>query len=482
MEKLFKNKAIALYETRMSPAYVAKTVVFYVLAAIIWYIVAVIAPYIKTVNVSENDDAKITREALSATTEQIMIDESLKQRALLLPTSQSSFDRRLKLIEDARKTVDYMVYDTYEQEYSFYYYTALLRAANRGVKVRIIVDGKMGRLTGELEEIGNIVSNHNNIELYHFNETDVLEPAGLMVLMHDKLTIVDGETIMIGGVNMGTGAYLANYDMEVTVTNSGESGVAGQAEKYFESMLSSGLTERNVTKNADFGAFAKYNEQFSAYFDKSEFAAAQIDYKKQGIAVDKVTLVTNPINNKKKAPIILKAIYNLMESSKKSTVVTPYALLESDKKEKLKQFAAKNDSFTIITNSLYNSRNVGYSDYYFTRKSYLNEHIELREFMADNQLHAKMFSFDDRYSVIGSFNLDERSAHVDTESVVVIDSAPFNAVLNAYINDVFIKNSLKVGSDNKYIPSETVQDHPVSGGKKFKYFLYSILGVIRCVI
>lgn len=466
----------------MRPAFVVKTIVFYVLAAITWYIIAVIAPYMNTVTVSEYDNAKITREALSATDTQIMLEESKKERALLLPTSQSSFDRRLKLIEDAQRSVDYMVYDTYEQEYSYYYYTALLRAAERGVKVRIIVDGKMGRLNGKLEEIGNIILNHNNIELYHFNETDVFEPAGLMVLMHDKLTVVDGETIIIGGVNMGTGAYLANHDMEVMITNSGENGVAGQAEQYFRSMLSSGLVKRKTGKNADFGDFNEYNERFSAYFDKSEFAAEQIDYKKQGIAVDKVTLVTNPISNKKKAPIILQTIYNLTESSKKSTIVTPYMLLESDKKQKLKQLAAKNDEYTVVTNSLYNTRNVGYSDYYFTRKSYLSEDIELREFMADNQLHAKMFSFDDRFSVIGSFNLDERSAHIDTESVVVIDSAPFNAVLNEYINEVFVKNSLQVGSDNNYIPSETVQDPPVSGSKKFKYFLYSILGVIRCVI
>lgn len=482
MEKPYKKKVISLYETRMRPAYVVKTVVFYVIAAIVWYIIAVIAPYMDTAAVSESDKSKITREAFSATEAQIMGDESKKERALLLPTSQSSFDRRLKLIEDAQKTVDYMVYDTYEQEYSYYYYTALIRAAERGVKVRIIVDGKMGRLTGELEEIGNYILNHNNIKLYHFNETDVLEPAGLMVLMHDKLTIVDGQTIIIGGVNMGTGAYLANYDMEVMITNSGESGVAGQAERYFESMLASGMVKQNAVKNGDFCDFKRYNEQFSAYFDKSEFAAEKIDYKNQGIAVDKVTLVTNPISGKKKAPIILQAVYNLMESSKKSTVITPYALLEGDKKQKLKQLAAKNDKFTIVTNSLYNTRNVGYSDYYFTRKSYLSEDIELREYMADNQLHAKIFSFDDRYSVIGSFNLDERSAHIDTESVVVIDSAPFNAILNEYIDDVFIKNSLKVGSDNKYIPSETVQAPPVSGGKKFKYFLYSILGVIRCVI
>ena len=482
VKTLFRKKAITLYETRLRPSYIVKTVVFYVIAAVLWYIIAVIAPYMDTAVVGEAENYKITREALSATDEQIARDESQKERALLMPASEASFARRLRLIEDAKHSVNQLLYNTYDQQYSYYYYTALIRAAQRGVKVRIIADGKMGRLTGGLKELRNILLNHNNIELYYFNQADVLEPAGLMVLMHDKMTVVDGGTLIIGGVNLGTDVYLSNYDMEVMITNSGKDGVAGQAEEYFSRFLSSGLVKRIMAKNADFGEFNRYNEQFSAFFEQSEFGRSVIDYRNQGVAVDKVTLITNPISNKKKAPIILQAIFNLMESSGKSTVVTPYVLLEKDKKDRLTALAAKNDSFTVITNSLYNTRNVGYADYYYTRSAYLREDIELREYMAENQLHAKMFSFDDRYSVIGSFNLDERSAHIDTESVVVIDSPTFNAILNRYINDVFVKNSLQVGGDNNYIPSETVQAPPVPGSKKFKYFLFSILGIIRCVL
>ena len=83
------------------------------------------------------------------------------------------------------------------------------------------------------------------------------------------------------------------------------------------------------------------------------------------------------------------------------------------------------------------------------------------EYQADNQLHAKMFTFDNRYSIIGSFNLDERSAHIDTESVVIIDSPAFTAQLDDYINDTFVVNSLQVGMNNEYLPSDTVKSHDV---------------------
>lgn len=479
---MFRKKAIALYETKMRVGYIVKTSVCYLFAAIVWYILAVILPYTVAVGVSASDKLLVTRQAFSATQSEIDRDESEKERALLMPTSESSFCRRLKLIEDAERTINYMVYDTYEEAFSYFYYTALVRAADRGVKVRIILDGKMGRLTGELATIGKIVSNHNNIELYYFNEINLFDPAGLMVLMHDKVTIVDGKMLIVGGVNMGRSAYTHNFDMEVMITNSGVNGSAGQAERYFERMLKSGIVRRIKSKKGDNIAKRRYEEQFLRYYKASEFADTDIDYADIGVPINKSTFLSNKISTGKKSPIILQAVYNLMESSERSVIVTPYTLLENDKKARIRRLAEKNDEFVIVTNSMYNTRNVGYADYYYTRESYIDKNITLFEFQAKNQLHAKMFTFDDRYCVIGSFNMDERSAHIDTESVAVIDSPTLAKQLNEYIKTVFIDNSLQVGPNNEYLPSETVKDHDISTGKKFKYWLYSALGIIRCLI
>ncbi|MCH5165404.1 MAG: phosphatidylserine/phosphatidylglycerophosphate/cardiolipin synthase family protein [Clostridiales bacterium] len=482
MKPLHRKKAITLYETRMRAGYVVKTVVFYMLATILWYMLAVLLPYTATVTVSAADNARLTREAFSASEAEINRDDSEKERALLMPTSESSFQRRLKLIEDAKSTIDCMIFTAYEQSFSYLYYTALFRAADRGAKVRIIVDGKMGSLSGKLDAMGKILSNHNNIELYYFNKVNIFDPAGLMVLMHDKVTIVDGHILIVGGVNMGTAAYLSNYDMEVMITNSGENGSVGQAAEYFRNMLKSGLVKRIKSKKSDISAKNKYEAEFNKYYAKSEFADKTIDYGTQGVAINKATFLSNPISTTKKSPILLQAVFNLMESSKNSIAVTPYIMLENDKKARLKRIAAKNDEVLIITNSLYNSRNVGYADYYNTREDYLSKNIAIWEYQAKNQLHAKLYSFDGRYSVIGSFNLDERSAHIDTESMIVIDSEDLTAQLNDYIRTQFIDNSLKVGSNNEYLPSDTVKKGDVPAKKKFLYTIYGALGVIRCLL
>lgn len=483
MKTLYRKKAIALYETHMRVGFVVKTVVFYLLAAVLWYIIAVIAPYMATIEISPSQNIVLTRQAFSATEQSKAAPIEDKERAQLMPTNESSFCRRLKLVEDAQESIDFMVYFASQSAYSDYFYTALVRAAERGVKVRIIQDGKMGKLDGYLSDgIANIIYNHNNIELYYFNKINIFDPAGLATIMHDKVLIVDGDKMIVGGANMGTSAYLYNYDMEVLVTNSGEDGSVGQAQRYFRKMLNSDLTKREKRKNRDFSAKSKYESKYLDFYQKSEFAQIEIDYGDLGVPVDKITYLSNPISSTKKAPIIMQAMYNLMESSKKSVLITPYTLLENDKINRLRRAAARNEQFTLITNSLYNSANVGFADYYYNRDKYLNCNITLLEFQQKYQLHAKVATFDDRYSVVGSFNFDERSAHVDTESVLIIDSEGFNAVLTEYINETFIANSLQVGNNNEYLPSDTVEAHDVPTKKKFLYWLYSALGVVRCLI
>lgn len=483
MKTLYRKKAIALYETHIRVGFVIKTVVFYLLAAVLWYIIAVIAPYMATIEVSPSQNIALTRQALSATEQNKAVPVENKERTLLMPTSESSFCRRLRLIEDAQYSIDFMVYFASESSYSDYFYTALVRAAERGVKVRIIQDGKMGKLSGKVSDgIANIIYNHNNIELYYFNKINIFDPAGMATIMHDKVIIVDDDKMIVGGANMGTSAYLYNYDMEVLVTNSSADGSVGQAQRYFRKMLKNDLTKREKRKKRDFSAKKKYEDKYLDFYRKSEFAQIEIDYSTLGVPVDKITYLSNPISSTKKAPIIMQALYNLMESSQKSVLVTPYTMLESDKIRRLRRAAAKNKEFLLITNSLYNTHNVGYADYYYNRDKYLNCDITLLEFQQKYQLHAKIASFDDRYSVIGSFNLDERSAHIDTESVLIIDSTDFNGVLQEYIDQTFVANSLQVGNNNEYLPSETVKAPHVPTKKKFKYWLFSALGVVRCLI
>ncbi len=474
MKNKRNKKVSALGETRISIKYAVTLIVCYLLAAVLWFAIGAITPYTVNINVSAQQNARLTRAAFSATQEEIEKSDDEKEHATLMPTSEESFVQRLILVENAQRSIDFMVYDSYEDVGAEYFYTALYRAAERGVYVRLIVDGKLGKLSGMLKPLESVLSFHNNIELYYFNKTNIMRPAGLLVLCHDKVTVIDDDKMIVGGANMGMGAYTANYDMEVLVTRGKDS--VKSAKSYMSGIMANKrLAKRKKSKKCDISIMGEYEKRFLRYLKENSDG---VDFEKNAIPVNKITYLSNPVSDGKKAPIIFQALMNLADSSKETTIVTPYALLVDDKINKIRKIAAKSDKFTVITNSLYNTRNAAFAEYYNNRKKYLGSNIDLWEYQAQNQLHAKIYSFDNRYSVIGSFNLDERSAHIDTESVVIIDSEEFNAVLNEYIEKQFKQNSLQVGENNEYIPSETVTAGEVSKEKINKYKLYSVMGVL----
>lgn len=474
-----KTKAVTLYETRLSRVWIARTVVCYLVAALVWYILCVITPYMDSVGIARADAPNLTRAAFTATAAEQAVPDADKPQATFLPTGEQSFYLRLALVEQAKTKIDFMVYDIYDDVGAQYFFTALFRAADRGVKVRIVTDGKLGTFNDPYLPLRDILYNHNNIIAYGFNGINFARPQGLMTLLHDKTLCVDGQRLIVGGANMGHGGYLHNYDAEVLIEGGD---VIDQAEQYYNDIVSSRYAARRKrSKKVDAAAKARYERELEAYL--AECGAKYGDAEKlfRSMPIDKATYLSNPITDGKKSPRIVEAMFNLAESSERTTIVTPYALITDKKIKRLRAAAARSKSFRLITNSLYNSRNVAYAVYQKDRKKYISDDIELWEYQADDQLHAKISVYDGRYTIIGSCNLDERSAHIDTESAIVIDSEAFAAAVESYIDERFIANSCRVGKDNEYI-SSAVTPGKVPTDKKVKYFFYSALAAVINVI
>ncbi len=75
--------------------------------------------------------------------------------------------------------------------------------------------------------------------------------------------------------------------------------------------------------------------------------------------------------------------------------------------------------------------------------------------------------------MVGSFNLDDRSLYIDTESVLIIDSPEFFAQLNAELDTLFAQ-SAAVGPDNAYLPGSGATALNVSLGKRLLMGFVSI--------
>ena len=94
------------------------------------------------------------------------------------------------------------------------------------------------------------------------------------------------------------------------------------------------------------------------------------------------------------------------------------------------EIAENVSDFSIMTNSVANNGNpFGAADYAKNRNRILSTGINIWEYEGGYSYHGKSILIDDDLSVIGSFNMDMRSAYLDTELMLVIRSKDINKQL-----------------------------------------------------
>lgn len=170
---------------------------------------------------------------------------SYADKLVVMESPIESLETRVELLMHAQKTID-VQYFTVEHDYVSIAGLALLRdAANRGVKVRVIVDSMHNLMTRET--MSALMDNLNpdskkNIEIREYNNFNLFRPFCYTRRMHDKSLIIDDQYLIVGDRNVASGYY------NIPETHKGESlplfeGVdallagsksIGEAKAYFE--------------------------------------------------------------------------------------------------------------------------------------------------------------------------------------------------------------------------------------------------------
>ena len=99
---------------------------------------------------------------------------------------------------------------------------ALHDAADRGVHIRLLVDGMESWIDMEGNPYFYGLSSHENVEIKLYNKANPLKPWKMMGRMHDKYLIADGKRYILGGRNtynyfLGDFPGHKNYDRDVLV-------------------------------------------------------------------------------------------------------------------------------------------------------------------------------------------------------------------------------------------------------------------------
>ena len=180
-----------------------------------------------------------------------------------------------------------------------------------------------------------------------------------------------------------------------------------------------------------------------------------IDPKTKGIKFKKVKFLNSydKVKNKFNPEFLSTSLYNLTINTKKSFIIeTPYLLPTLRFYKLLRYFKSKGVKMQFVTNSFCSTDAMPVAAAYDNEKPKLEElGVELYEYLGPDYLHAKSAVFDDSLALVGSYNMDPRSAYINTELVFVIDDKNIAKELKRLITeDMENSISTKVISDNSF--------------------------------
>ena len=433
------------------------------------YVAIAAIPYSGKIYISEE-----TRNAFSM--DNFFGDEIIPEQVMLLEDPIEAFFHRVNIISNAQSQINIATYAMNRGTSTDIIVGALLSAANRGVRVKIITNERIG---GMPPSYRRVLSTHENISVYWYNKFELTKPHYLNSFFHDKYITIDNRFMILGGRNMSDRFFNPDcfdghltLDLEVLVYNTDTdfAGSIADVNSLFADKLATRHTslftartrrEWEEHKAHYIGLYEAYKEGLQSY---------NFDYASNTVAVNRITLLANSIEGTKRDSVIA---YNLMMigmHSDKIIAQSPYLSMTRRSIEMLGMMTRGRDAI-LLTNSLASTTNVpAFSNYYINRRFILEATgMTIYEYQDTNSsLHGKAYLFDGRLTAIGSFNLNERSMRSDTETMLVIDSEELLEVMLESFNR-FLDLSLQVGNNNRYILCNYVDEAHVSGRKRVLY-------------
>lgn len=189
---------------------------------------------------------------------------------------------------------------------------ALYGAAQRGVRVRIIVDGLNGFLHLQNSGVLRALAAEENVEVRFYDPIDLLRPWKLNYRLHDKYLIADGSKYILGGRNSNDlflGSYQENQNIDrdvLVVSDGGEGSSVSQLLTYFESVWSQ--PENKTITGKTSSQTDALQERYAALCAVHGKELAAVDWEVETAAVTHVSLLSGSPRAEAKAPELWDAL------------------------------------------------------------------------------------------------------------------------------------------------------------------------------
>jgi len=397
----------------------------------------------------------------------------------IITVGVDGFLTRVQMIDAAERTLDLQYYIFRGDETGRLLTEALLRAADRGVRVRVLIDDG-DTIAGDEQIIA--LDAHPAIEVRIFNPFAyrghvrllraiefLFNTSRLDYRMHNKLLVADNAAALIGGRNIGNQYFQMDPESQFADDDVFAAGpIARQLSATFDEYWNSGLAipaaalhrgKHTPSALADH----RERERESPGRQLQTLKTDGIDYIKRiatgepyaGMISGRLPLVwahaqvvcDSPDKKQVESGALAGRLMTRPVASTARAVqsellmVTPYYIPADAEVQLLKELRRRNVRVRILTNSLESTPELSaHSGYMRFRVPLLQEGVELYEVRSllgnargsgqttrvsrygNYALHAKLYVFDRQRLFIGSMNFDQRSKRLNTEVGLIIDS------------------------------------------------------------
>jgi putative cardiolipin synthase len=394
-----------------------------------------------------------------------------------LSKGKDAFGARLVLMNEAEKSIDAQYFLMKPDNAGLVFTDKLMEAANRGVRVRLLLDDVFTTVN---DSYFSYMNAHPNIEVRIFNP---ISRKGLYWLnyvghfslanrrMHNKSFIIDNQVAIVGGRNIAveyfqletTGEFI---DFDMLTAGPIVKDLSDSFDTYWNNVLAvpmEGISDKPDKKQPE-----EYAEKVkllmqeagnSIYADAintelmRQFSADELDpyMAKARVIVDDPGKLTAEISEEHQI-LATELAKVLNDATQEIIIFTPYFIPGKSGIDFVRRLRDKGVRIVVVTNSLAsNNHTAVHSAYSSYRKDLLEAGVELWEARANAAeitveshsttlknpltLHTKGVLIDRKQVFVGSLNFDPRSIDINTEMGLLIES---QALVSEMVDSVLI--------------------------------------------
>lgn len=411
----------------------------------------------------------------------------------LLDANEDGLKWRLFLIDSARYSIDAQYYLWYGDSTGRLLIRRLVDAADRGVRVRLLVDDLNTMLqdaatVSQRDEVIGRLDSHPNIELRLFNPwkysalaarvgESVTRMKQVNRRMHNKSLIVDNHAVIVGGRNvgdeyMGLNADFNFRDLDVLAVGPAALQASAVFDNYWNSewVRPASLLGIHMTAEEIRSALHRLDGQI-----ENDPALRGLDYApadrlaelEQRLHLGRAEVISDRLSGAKVDHVMLGHVTSMMRAARRELLVENAYIIPSENGiDMLRELDARGVRTRILTNSLASHDVPAVNSHYRSwRKPIISSGAELYELrhdpalkadIADTKpviaeftgLHSKVMVVDRERAFIGSMNYDPRSAAINTEMGMIIESPGLaNDLAETIGRDMLPSNSWRVTLD-----------------------------------